>query len=931
MRRLSVIAMAVALAAVGLAVMAWQGPRALDWSHLEPRLQEALGREVSLDGPVRLDLLPRPVLTVGGVSAIDISVREARAALNVRALLAGSLEIDRLEFSGVELTFDRSLVRPLPRLPEGNIRFEDSSIAFGDAVVPVEAATLTIRRPEGPYRLEAVAALDGRRLDIAASVGTWRDRTPVTVSVGGGGIEAVAAGAVEKNPAAGFVFSGRFTLRGEAGSAWDGAVDSEILLGPDGARFTGLDAVVADQRVTGAVRVDWRGGAEVDARLSARTLLFDRWRDLLPRLVGAAAGARMRLALDAGAVKFGDRTARRVEAAFRGDAGGLRMERLAAALPGGTRLEMTGEGHGNAAFRLKTGNLRALLLWLGIDPGAVEQARLRGLEAEGRLRLAGRGVSPEALRARLEGADFAIEEVRGRIDGARIEGGFARRGGRFQARLKADGLPLDPYRPALEGRGPLSGELQLDFARTRLLGVPAARAQLAAEWEEGGDIVLSRLAVEDAGGVSGEASGRFGGEAASFRIEGRTTDLDLSARLYGVPLPVVARGLGAVEFEGRGDGLPDLLPIDFRADAGGRSLRLSGELAERRRFMGRLKLEGPLPPALQPPDNDKPAIVAASVSADRRRAEFTDIDIRLGTVRAQGGGSLSLDSERPAMQIALDAGRVDLPAPSLNAPVWRRRPFETGRFGAFDLELALGADALGIGGEVLEDVKLDLALSPEAWRVKSGTAGWRGGRLAFDGGYSAGNGRARFRLDLRDAVLPDRAGFGPSGARAGALLDLAAEGHSPHGLVSTLSGKAKFEFSGGRLNGLDPAAAQSALDRAPSSAALLRGLRRALVSGGGALVSGRLDARMEGGVARPVVGSFALAGGRVAVFGSADLERRLVDLAGRLAFPDRPETPPLGFSIGGPLHDPDRLPQVRAVEALLLSEGLAGLVRPSAN
>lgn len=930
MRRLSVIATAVVLAAVGLAAIAWQGPRALDWSHLEPRLKEALGREISLDGPVRLDLLPRPVLTVGGISAIDISVREVRAVLDTGALLAGSLEIDRLELSGVELTFDRSLVRPLPPLAVQRIRFEDSSIAFGDAVVPVETATLTVRGPEGPYRLEAKAALDDRRIDVAASVGRWRDRTSVTVSVGDGEIEAVAVGAIEKNPAAGFVFSGRFSLRGAAGSAWNGTFDSEFLLGPDGARLTGINAVVADQPFTGAIRADWRGGTEIDARLSTRTLLFDRWRDLLPQLAGSTSGASLRLALNAGAVKFGDRTARNVEAAFQSDADGFRMERLTAVVPGGTRIEMAGEGHESAAFSLKTRNLRALLHWLGTDPGAVEEARLRGLEADGRLQLAGRGISPEALRARLESADFAVEEVRGRIDGARIEGGFGRQGGQFEARLEAEDLPLDAYRPAFEGRGLHPGRLHLDLARTRLLGVPAAGMQLDAEWGEDGQIVLNRLAVEDAGGFSGEASGKFGEEAASFQIAGRTTDLDRSARLYGFTLPVVARGLGAAEFEGRGDGLPDLLPIDFRADAGGRSLRLSGQLAERRRFTGRVEFEGPLPPALRLSDNDSPAMAAASVSAGSDRAEFTDVDILLGAVRMQGNGSLSLDGGRPAARVALAAGRVDLPAPSPNVPVWRRRPFETGQLGGFDLELDLGVEALGIGGETLEDVKLDLSLSPEAWLAKAATADWRGGQLAFDG-YLTAAGRMLLKMRVRDSVLPERLDFGPSGARISGFLGFAAEGLSLHDMASTLSGTASFEFSGGRLAGVASTAARSALEGAPTSAELLRRLRNALVSGDSPLVSGRLEARIRDGVAQPVVGSFALSGGQVAISGSADLRRRLVDLTGRVAFPGRPETPPLGFSIAGPLHDPDRRPEVGAVEAILLTGGVAGLLRRSAN
>ena len=174
----------------------------------------------------------------------------------------------------------------------------------------------------------------------------------------------------------------------------------------------------------------------------------------------------------------------------------------------------------------------------------MEESRLRDLEAQGRLRLAGSGVRPDALRSRFRHADFAFEDVRGRIDGAGIEGRLARQEGRLDAGLTAEDLPLDPYRPIFEGRGLRPGALHLDLARTRFLGVSASRLELAAEMREDGEIAVSRLAVEGAGGFSGEASGRFGGEVASFRISALTTDLDRSAGLYGFPLPAIARGLG---------------------------------------------------------------------------------------------------------------------------------------------------------------------------------------------------------------------------------------------------------------------------------------------------------------------------------------------------------------------------------------------------
>ena len=253
MRRLSLIAMVVVLAAAGLAAVAWQGPRALDWSHLEPRIRDALGREVSLDGPIRFDLLPRPRLTIAGVSAIDIEVREVRAVLDAAALLAGNLKIETLEFSGAEVTFDRSLLRPLPPLPARRIRIRDSSLAFGNVVVPVETATLTVRGPEGPYRLEARALVDGRAHRVAASVGRWRDHMPVAVSFGDGEFEALAVGAVANDRSSGFMFSGRLAASGESANGWSGTFDAEIRLDADGVKFSDVDAVLADQRFTGAI------------------------------------------------------------------------------------------------------------------------------------------------------------------------------------------------------------------------------------------------------------------------------------------------------------------------------------------------------------------------------------------------------------------------------------------------------------------------------------------------------------------------------------------------------------------------------------------------------------------------------------------------------------------------------------------------------
>ncbi len=942
MRRLPVIAIAAVLAVAGLSAAAWLAPRNLDWSHLEPRIEAALGREVILEGPIRLDLLPRPQLTLTGLSAGDLNARRAAAVLDFGALLRGEIQVETLEISGAALAFDPALAAPLPALtvlPARRIRIEDSTVRLGGAVLPVEAAALEIEGPEGPYRLQGETVLAGQRYRTAASIGRWRGGASAAVSLSGDGFEASAIGKIAEAPAGSPVFSGRLRLQGEPAPGWNGVFDAEMTLGPDGVDLTGIDAAVAGRRFTGGMRAGWRDMLTIDADLATGLLSLDDWRERLSQLAGLAADAGLRVRLTAGAVRSGAWTARRVEAVLRRNADGLAVERFAAALPGGTQLEIAEQEPGSAAVSLRTKNLRALLAGLQVDPGAAADARLGGLaaegrlrdlEVEGRLRLAGSGLTPEALRARIESADFALEEVRGRFDGARFEGRLARREGRYEARIAAENLPLDPYRPMLEGRALPPLAAQLDLARTRLFGVPVRSLELDAATGEDGGITISRLAVQDAGGVSGEAEGRFGAGRTMLRLAGRTTDLRQSADHYGIALPAIAHDVGEVAFEGRVDGASESLNLDVEARAGGRRLRLAGSLADQARFDGQVELEGP-PPAGLAAAGDL-AVMTASVSARRGHAAFDDIEIRLGAMRAHGRGAVSLpEGERPAARITLAADRFTLPAPAAGLPVWPRSPLNTAPFGDLDLDLDLEVEALGVRGEMLDDLRLDLSLTPEAWTVNAARAGWRGGRLLVDGGYQAQDGRAELKLELRDAVLPRRTGFGPAEARIDAFVDLAGEGGSLHGLVSTLSGSARIDFAGGRLNGVDPAAVRAALDDAPSSAELLRRLRAALVSGGSQLDSGRLAARFRNGVARPVAGGFALAGGRAALAGSVDLPGRYIDMTGRIALRGRPDMPPLGFTIAGPLDDPVREADTRAIEALLLSEDLAGLLRPSAN
>ncbi len=937
MRRRSVLLGAALLAAAAIATATWLVAGALDRSRLEARIGAALGSEVALEGASGLVLLPRPALVIDRLSAGDTLAHDVTAELDLGALLGGGVRIRSVRVARLELTLDRSGARP-PSLPAPELRIGRGAVRLGSLALPFGEALLVARGPDGPWRLDAEIVREGRRFRATASIGRADAGRPVSVSLAGDDLEANAVGAVgAAEPGGAFAFRGRLTARGRFAEGIEGALTAEARFDRDGALLSGLDALLDRGRFTGSVEASWREALAIDARIATGVLALDDWPGLARLDADPLPGARLRLALSAGVARHGGRILRRVEATVANGADGLALDRLAAALPGGTRLTLDGPLAEGARLALRTRNLRALLLWCGLDPSAIPSGRLRDFEARARLSLAGGGFGPEALARRLKGARLTLEEVEGRLDGAAFQGRLLREAGRLDLALAARGLPLDPYRPALEGLlesgpegGPPLGSWRLDLAGTRLMDIPVERLELAAEATGPGAVSVSRLALQDAGGLTGEAYGRLDGEEAFLRFSGRTADLARTAELYGVALPGLARRIGAFGFGGRAEGPLDALPLQLDAEAEGWRLRLDGRIADRARFDGRLELAGP-PPAWLASAEAEPARLSASVSATRERADFQHLELRHGRMRAHGRGRLTGLADRPAGRLMLRATRLDLPAPTDGLPVWRRRPFDAAPFGAFDLELDLGVEALRIGEERLEDARLDLTLAPEAWSVNEAAAGWRGGRLRFEGGWRAGDGAAEARLEVEDARLPDHARPGPSGARMDASADLAASGRSPYEIVSSLSGRVRLALADGRLNGLDLTAAAAALDGASTEAELLRRLREALASGDSALLTGQVEAALAEGAARSLAGALRLAGGRVGLSGSLDLRRRSIDLAGRLTLDGRPPSPALGFAVAGPLERPARRAEIGALEALLLAEGLAGLLRQSAN
>ncbi len=158
--RIAALAVAAILVVAGAAAaVAW---RSLDPASLKPRVEAAVlratGRALSLDGPLRLALLPQPGFVAQGVALANlpggsrpqmVTARSLAARFSLTALLAGRIEVSSLVLDGPDLLLERTAFGP-------NWVFTPQA-----AQTPVRGAT-----PAGPE--QAAPERRARPLDVRA-------------------------------------------------------------------------------------------------------------------------------------------------------------------------------------------------------------------------------------------------------------------------------------------------------------------------------------------------------------------------------------------------------------------------------------------------------------------------------------------------------------------------------------------------------------------------------------------------------------------------------------------------------------------------------------------------------------------------------------------------------------------------------------------
>lgn len=542
-------------------VIDWNGYRGV----FEEEASKVLGREVRVGGEVNLKFLPAPYVRFEKVRIANVSGQTGepfiradsfKMWLSGSALLRGVLEASKIELEkpALALVVDPQgggnwaniELKPgdLPFVPRDvalrSVRLSDGSVSIYNAaterVAQVENINgeLSADSLRGPFRFKGDAAWSDTVHDIKFA-------TDPAASDGSIGIKLAAraegtsnsyllegrASDIGTNP----VFKGSWTgtVAVPGGEGLAGAENGEaplIDLKADvtadvaGAKLEDLSLSLANaaepQTITGSAVATWATPAKLDLALNSQWLDIDwlsgsakggasfaKLKQLVLGLVETVAGeskASAKINLDR--VKLGGENAGGLQIDAERDGAVTRITRFNAGLPGGARLDLSGDMKDNKGKRSFSGNLFI---------GGSSLARLRDWAAKGGIDIGVTADGAYSLTSKLDidPARFTLSDAFGTIAGRAMSGDLTvanKDSGRIDLVLQAADLDAGEIFPTM-----LAG-LKTELRKT--LGLPD-NAEKASEKDLPGDMRLRVIT-----GSLTDGSDRYRDVDVTFELEG---------------------------------------------------------------------------------------------------------------------------------------------------------------------------------------------------------------------------------------------------------------------------------------------------------------------------------------------------------------------------------------------------------------------------
>ena len=286
--------------------------------------KQATGRDLAIEGPIQLSLLPLPVVRLNGVrfasppDAKDPSMVEAKSIavrLSLLALITGSIEATEATLVAPRINLEVDAAGQANwafapsaggagALPVRDVRVEDGTFTFSDAQTGLSVVATKVNfiasagSMSGPFALAGSASIDGSPLkfDLALGargpaghdvdisleaaggrlgyIGTLSDLAPDARLSGKASasadnlvlfVETLAVMAGQPRPSVPPLLAGRFRF------------DGPVALSRAAVTAKDFTLVLGDEKLSGSLTATVEPGLTIDARLAATRFDLDRW------------------------------------------------------------------------------------------------------------------------------------------------------------------------------------------------------------------------------------------------------------------------------------------------------------------------------------------------------------------------------------------------------------------------------------------------------------------------------------------------------------------------------------------------------------------------------------------------------------------------------------------------------------------------------